>query len=90
MTVVLLDQQHAGEPDQRCVVGEDADDVGAPPDLAVDPLERVGRAQLRPVRLREGVEGEQVILGLLEQLGDLRRWSAQLGWAITSPTRSRA
>ena len=25
--VILLDQQHAGEPDQRVVVGEDADDV---------------------------------------------------------------
>jgi len=39
MTVVLFDQQHAGEPDQSGVVGEDADDVGASADLAVDALE---------------------------------------------------
>ena len=32
------------------VVGEDADDVGAPADLLVEALERVGRAQLAPVR----------------------------------------
>ena len=37
-----------GEADQGRVVGEDADDVRAPADLAVDALERVGRAQLRP------------------------------------------
>jgi hypothetical protein len=42
MTVVLLDAQHAGQPDQRAIVGEDANDVGAPPDLFVEALERVG------------------------------------------------
>jgi hypothetical protein len=50
--VVLLDQQCAGEPEHGGVVGEDADDVGAPADLAVDPLERVRiqyeRARCRP------------------------------------------
>jgi hypothetical protein len=64
--VVLLDDDRGGEADQRAVVGEDADDVGAPADLAVDAFERVGRAQLRPVVGREGVEGEQVLLCLLE------------------------
>jgi hypothetical protein len=64
--VVLLDDDRGGEADQRAVVGEDADDVGAPADLAVDAFERVGRAQLRPVVCREGVEGEQVLLCLLE------------------------
>jgi hypothetical protein len=56
--VVLLDDDAGGEPDQRAVVGEDADDVGAPADLAVDPFERVGAAELGPVRGREAVEGE--------------------------------
>jgi hypothetical protein len=46
--VILFDQQRAGESDQRGVVGEDADDVGAAADLAVDALERVRRAQLAP------------------------------------------
>ena len=75
--VVLLDHDAGGEPDQGAVVGEDADDVGAPADLAVDPLERVGGAQLRPVVGGEGVEGEQVLLGLFEQRRDLRQRLAQ-------------
>src|SRR5665809_109665 len=60
MTVVLFDAEHPGEADQRGVVGEDADDVGAAADLAVDALERVGAAQLGPVLARERVEAEQV------------------------------
>ena len=40
--VVLFDDDAGGEPDQGAVVGEDADDVGAPADLAVDSLELVG------------------------------------------------
>jgi hypothetical protein len=36
MTVVLLDEDGAGEADCAGVVGEDADDVGATGDLAVD------------------------------------------------------
>jgi hypothetical protein len=34
--VVLLDHDAGGEPDQLAVAGDDADDVGAPADLAVD------------------------------------------------------
>jgi hypothetical protein len=41
------------------------------PSLAVEPLERVGRAQLAPVVGREAVEGEHVVLGLFEHRGDL-------------------
>jgi len=37
--VVVLDDAAAREPDERAVVGEVPDDVGAPA-LAVDPLER--------------------------------------------------
>jgi hypothetical protein len=77
MTVVLFDHDAGGEPDQRPIVGEDADDVGAPSDLAVDALEWIGRAQLRPVIAREAVESEQVLLGLLEQRRDLRERLAQ-------------
>ena len=75
--VVLLDDEAGGETDQRAVVGEDADDVGAAADLAVDPLERVRRAELGPVVGREGVEGEQVLLGLGEQVGDRGQRLAQ-------------
>ncbi len=86
--IVLFDQERAREPDRGGVVGEDADDVAAAADLAVDPLERVRAPQLRPVRRREGVEGEQVLLGLLEQGVTFAAGSRSL--AITSPTRSRA
>jgi hypothetical protein len=48
MTVVLLDHNARGQPDQRLVVGEDADDVGSAADLAVDALERVGIPYERP------------------------------------------
>jgi hypothetical protein len=68
----LLDQDRAGEADGRRVVGEDPDDVGAASDLAVDALQRVGRAQLWTSARRERVEGQQVLLGGLEQSADLR------------------
>jgi hypothetical protein len=41
MTIVLLEQQRAGEADEGGVVGKDSDDVGAAADFAVDLLERV-------------------------------------------------
>src|SRR6185503_10579903 len=69
--VVLLDAEHPGEADQAAVVGEDADDVGAAADFAVEALERVGAAQLAPVRARERVEGQDVGLGVLEHARDL-------------------
>jgi hypothetical protein len=49
MTVVLLGEQRADEADHGGVVREDPDDVGAPADLLVDPLERVRAAELGPV-----------------------------------------
>jgi hypothetical protein len=44
MKVVLLEAEHADESEQGAVVGEDADDVGAPADLLVEALEGVGAA----------------------------------------------
>jgi hypothetical protein len=41
MTVVLPDAEHADEADQRAVVGEDADHVGAPADVLVEALKRI-------------------------------------------------
>src|SRR4029453_1581773 len=53
--IVLLDQQAARQAQQRGIIGKHADDVGASADLAVDPLQRVGAAQLRAVGGREAV-----------------------------------
>jgi len=71
--VVLFDHDAGGEPDEGAVVGEDADDVGAAADLAVEPFERVGRAELGAVVGGEGVEGEQVVFCFFEQVVDLRQ-----------------
>ena len=79
MTVVGLDGQHRDQPDQRGVVGEDPDDVGAPADLAVEALKRIRGPQLAPVLGREGVERQHVGLGLVEQRGDLRQPPLELG-----------
>jgi hypothetical protein len=83
--VVLLEAEHADEPDQRAVVGEDADHVGAPADLLVEALERVRAAELRPVRRRERVEGEDVLLGLLEQGGHLGQLAVEVGDRLREP-----
>jgi hypothetical protein len=45
--IVLLDAEHPGEPDQRAVIGEDANDIGAPADLAVEALQRLVDLSLR-------------------------------------------
>ena len=71
--VVLLDQQCAGKADRGRVVGKDPDDVGAPADLAVHTLQRIGASELRPMLAWEGVEAQELLAGALEQLADLRR-----------------
>lgn len=62
--VAVLDQQHAGEADQARVVGEDANDIGAAAELAVDALERVRASELAPVLARKRVEAQQVRFGI--------------------------
>jgi hypothetical protein len=44
--VVLLHQDRADEADYGVVVGKDANDIGPPLDLAVEPLDGIGRADL--------------------------------------------
>ena len=48
--IVLFQEDSPDEADDGLVVGEDADDRGAPLDLVVQALDRVGRVQLGPVR----------------------------------------
>jgi hypothetical protein len=79
MTVVLLDGEHRGQADQRAVIGEDPHNVGAAADLAVEPLKRIGRADLAPVVGREGIEGQDVLFGCLEHAGDLGQRALQRG-----------
>src|SRR5881227_1497867 len=49
--IVLLEQYRADQPDDRGLIGEDTDDIGAPLDLFVEPLERVGAVQFAAVLL---------------------------------------
>ena len=58
----------ADETHDGVFVGEDADDVGAPLDLA---LERVDGVDFRLVILREGHEGQDISLGFIPERGKL-------------------
>lgn len=51
--VVLFEQHRADQPGDAGFVGEDADDIGAPLDLLVQSLQRVGAVQLGAVLGRE-------------------------------------
>src|SRR6266550_9249596 len=65
----------AGAADYGSLIGEDADDLAAPLDLAIEPLERVGAVQLGAMLGREAHVGQHVCLGLIHQrreLGDAR------------------
>src|SRR4051812_26659311 len=75
--VILLEHERAGEPDDRRRVRKDADHIRATLDLTVEPLERVGAGDLRPVLAGEGGVGEDVFARLVHQLGKLRRPLAQ-------------
>ena len=83
--VVGLDGEHRDQPDEGRVVGKDADDVGAAADLAVEALQRIGGSEFGPVLGRERVEGEDVVLGLLEQPGDLRQPRLELADGLPEP-----
>ena len=66
--VVLLDQDGADQAQDGFVVGKDAHHVGAPLDLLVDPLQRIGGVDLRSMLPGEAHEGEHVGLRLVHEL----------------------
>jgi hypothetical protein len=68
---VLLGEDGSDEADDRAAVGEDPDDIGAAPDLAVKALLGVVRPDLAPDLLGQRGEREDVRAGGLEVLGDL-------------------
>ena len=76
--IILFDQQRTDQADPGGAPREDPDHVRAPPDLAVEPLQRVVRPDLDPVLLWEGSEGQQFFLGFREQGGCLRVAGLQL------------
>jgi hypothetical protein len=84
--VVVLDEQQAGQAQQRGVVGDDAHHVGGPADLAVDALQRVGAVQLGPVPAGQLLTGQPLGLGGFQEVATWGAAVASLGqpntWAI--------
>lgn len=90
---------HAGRPIRRSaradeakggvLVGEDADYFGAPIDLAVEALDRVGRVQVGPMLRLEGHLSEHIGLGLVEEAGKLEQLGPELIGDLT-PLRLRS
>ena len=72
--VVLFKKHCADETDDRSLVRENADDVGASFDFGVEPLERMGRMDLCSMGFGETHEGQYVSLGVIyegAELGEL-------------------
>ena len=76
--VALLQEDGLDEPDDGVVVGEDADDLGAPFDLAVEPLESVGGMNFGPVVGGETHVREHVVFGLIRERGELGQLGLEL------------
>ena len=74
----MFEQDRAYEANDGLLVGEDADHLGPPLDLAVEALDRVGRVQLGSMLRREGHVGEHIDLGLVEEAGKLGQLGAEL------------
>ena len=78
--IILFEQQGTDESDDGSLVGEDADNVAATLDLAVEAFERVGAVDLGAVRCGEVHVGQDIGRGvsistaILDTRG--RSWSA--------------
>lgn len=91
---MLFCQDGADEADDGAAVGEDADDVGAAADFAVEAFVGVVRPDLSPEVSREGGEGDDLGAGVVEVGVDFGQaglelvwsWSRSLSyWAWTAP-----
>jgi hypothetical protein len=76
--VVPFEQNCADEANNGVLVGEDADNLGAALDLAVNALERVSAVQLDAVLRRERHVGEHVRFRLVQKAGELGQLGSQL------------
>jgi hypothetical protein len=78
--VVLFEQDGTDETPDGGFVGEDADDLGAPLDLAVQPFDRIGGVQLGPMRgwklMNAGTSGSASFISLASFGIEGRNWSA--------------
>ena len=76
--IILFQQHRADQPDDRCLVGEDPDNVGASLHLLVQPFQRIRAVQLGPVLLGEVQMRQHVGLAVVDERRELRPFLAQL------------
>ena len=84
--VALLEQDGAYQACDGGFVREDAVDLGAALDLAVQALQRVGGVQLGSVLNREGHVGQHVGPRPVHQGGELRQLGAELVGGTPTPS----
>jgi hypothetical protein len=65
--IVLLQEHRADQPGDAGLIREDADHIGPPFDLFVQPLPGIGAVQRGPVLEREGHVGEHLMLAVVHQ-----------------------
>jgi hypothetical protein len=76
--IILFEQQCADESDDGSLVGEDADDVATPLDLAVEAFERIGAVDLGTMLSGEAHIGQDIGFGVIHQPGQLGHPRSQL------------
>ena len=76
--IILFEQQGSNEPNNGGFVGEDADHVAAPLDLAIETFQRIGTVDLGTVLGREVHIGEDIGLGVVHQRRQLGHPRPQL------------
>ena len=76
--IVLFEQDGADQACDGIFVGEDADQLGAPHDLSIEPSDRVGAVYFGAMLLWEGPDGQHVPIGIIEQGGQCGQFRANL------------
>ena len=76
--VVLFGQHRTDQANDRGPIREDRHDVRAPADLPIEPLLGIVRPDLPPMGLRKGGKGQDVLGGILQQLGGVAESIGQL------------
>ena len=78
--VVLFQQDSTHQPEDGGFVGEDADHIRSPLDLAIEPLDGIVGVDLGPVVFREGGVGEDVLFGFIKKISEfLHLWPQLVG-----------
>src|SRR5215472_4172204 len=69
--LVGLDRQGPYQPQAAVAIGKDAHDLGAAPDLLVQPLQHVGRLEMLVVLARQPIERQCLVDVLFDPAGEL-------------------